>query len=206
MLDFTYDQLKVQFARLANLVSPEALRREFSSFVLDTGKPLAPGLRSFAKVEKGIMTYTEAPAYTPGVVGTIVHITDGSVVRAVGGGIIAMAKFSFHHQTMNTFSNALGVDAVEWVTPDESLSCDPSNPTVFVQQREISVREGTEVPDFSIAGHTTPTPVSVTAPVAAEVAGYMSGNKFIGKIVAQSYFAAANVDIRVCANIELLLR
>lgn len=130
-LAFTYEDLRNSLQVLANLVSPDALRRDFPGFVPDTGMPLAPGLRSFAKVEKGKLTYTEAPDFAPGVVGTIVHITEGSVVRASGGGIVALVKPSFHHKNFAAFSDAIEATELEFFTSDESLSCDPSCPTIF---------------------------------------------------------------------------
>src|ERR1035437_929723 len=45
LLHFKYDELDNGFQTLANLLSPDSLRRNFRDFVLDTGKPLAPGLR-----------------------------------------------------------------------------------------------------------------------------------------------------------------
>ena len=205
-LAFTYDQLQDNLQTLANSVSPDALRRNFPDFVLDTGRPLAPGLRSFAKVERGSLTYTEAPDFVPGLVGTIVHITEGSVVRVSGGGIVALVKPSFHHRNFTAFSDAIGATVTEVVTSDEVLSLDPLRPTIFSHQREIVVKEGTEVPDLLVSGRTTPALVSVSADAAVVIAGYMCENKFIGKLVACSRVPEANIAFRICANIELILR
>lgn len=68
------------------------------------------------------------------------------------------------------------------------------------------MKEGTEVPDYLISGRTIPAAVSVTADAALRVAGYVSGNKFFGKLVTRSYVPIVNVEFQISADIELLLR
>ena len=205
LLSFSYDQLPSRFQSLANVVSPDALRRNHPKLEIDVGKPLAPGLRSFAKVEKGKLTYTESPPYIENVVGLTVHLTEGSIVRSEGGGIVALIKPSFHHSSMSQFSQAIDATEVELTTADEVISSDPENPTVFTQVREITVEKGTPVPSFSSFA-TTIAPVSASGITLIEVSGYVAGTKFIGSLVARSLVPSAKVTFRICADIELTLR
>jgi hypothetical protein len=63
LLAITFAELDGKFNQLMDLVSPDALRRRFPKYELDAGQPLAPDLRSFAKVVHGQLVYTETPPF-----------------------------------------------------------------------------------------------------------------------------------------------
>ncbi len=48
ILSLAYEEFDGKFQQLTNLLSPEALTRDFPMMQVDTGPPLAPGLRSLA--------------------------------------------------------------------------------------------------------------------------------------------------------------
>ena len=45
VLSLSYDEFDSEFARLENVLGPEALQRDFSDTQPDVGPPIAPGLR-----------------------------------------------------------------------------------------------------------------------------------------------------------------
>jgi Type I restriction enzyme R protein N terminus (HSDR_N) len=205
LLAFTYEQLPAVFQSLANIVAPDALRRDHPTLTIDVGRPLAPGLRSFAKVAKGKITYTESTPFIESVVGMTVHLTEGSVVRAEGGGIMILIKPSFHHATITQFSEAIDATEVELITTDETISTDQARPTIFTQVREIAIDEGTPVPNFASFA-TVPAAVSVRSAAAVAVSGFVVGTKFVGSLVVRSFVPTANITVQICADIELYLQ
>ena len=57
ILAYTWEQREGKFELVRNLVAPDALKNHFPDTEIDTRKPLALGLRSFAKVEVGTFKY-----------------------------------------------------------------------------------------------------------------------------------------------------
>lgn len=204
LLSFTYEELPALFQTLENLVGPEAVRRNHPEVIIDVGKPLAPGLRSFAKVERGKLTYTESPPFIDSIVGLTVHLTEGSVVRAEEG-IITLIKPSFHHASITQFSESIEATEVELFTRDETISLDPNNPTIFRQVREIAIEEGVEIPSLTSSTVVT-APVPIRTVVTVEVSGYISGTKFIGSLVARTLVPSTKIAFRICADVELSLK
>lgn len=204
-LEFRYDDLPAQFQRLSNLVSPAAMVRNNPDFVLDAGLPLAPGLRSFAKVESGKMTYTKLPSFGEDVVGWSVHFLEGSVVRRKEGGILALVKPSFHKPSLTAFMEAVKATEMELVTSDGVISSDATKPSVFSQSRDLEIAKGTPVPFFK-TDSTIPAQVSVRSQMTAEVTGYLRETTFIGKLVGRSTVPVVNIPFEVCADVEFTLR
>lgn len=206
LLAFRYDELSKYIHALKNLLSPDSLRRDFPDFVLDVGMPLAPGLRSFAKIEKGTMTYKNVPSDIPGFAGIVVHINDGSLVRVPGGGIMIVLKPSLHHENLNAFLAAIKAKETVLCTKAEVISSDPHDPTIFSQDREIDVEKGTEVPDPGGSVRTSPAPVSAHALVSAELKAYIEGAKIFGLLIARAYVPAADRRFEVVTEVELSVR
>lgn len=204
LLKFTYEELAEKFDALQNLIGPEALRREYPDFVIDVGKPLAPGLRSFAKVQMGKLTYTKAPPGVNGIVGLVVHLIGGSLIRRSEGGIEAIVVPSFHNKALSDFSAAIDALKVELATEAETISCDESAPTIFRGTREIAVAEGVTVPSFESLA-TTHAIRSVRSEVEAIVTGSMKGKTFTGSLIARATNSHLVVPVEIGANIELTL-
>ena len=203
LIAFKLEELENHFHKLANLVSPGGLRLSHPGFVLDAGMPLAPGLRSFAKIV-GKMTYTECPPFMENVVGLSVHLTDGSLVRRQEGGISMFVAPSWHHQNMNDFQNVIAPQ-LELDCEADAISTDSMHPTVFRHSREIVVPQGTSIPSFSSLTATQVTPATVRSKVAVTLCGHLEGKDFRGKLEAHSFAPAVQLPFRICANIELKL-
>lgn len=205
LLAFSYEELSANFQKLQNIVAPASMRRDHPKLEIDVGKPLAPGLRSYAKIVAGKMTYTESPPFVENIVGLTVHLPSGSVIRRAEGGMVAFVRPSFHHQNLTQFTAAIDATELELTSTDEEISRDPAKPTVFTQSREIAVKQGTPVPNFS-SFTTTPAAMAVDSRITTSVSGYLQGETFIGFLVAVSYIPSVDFSFRICAEVELTLR
>lgn len=130
VLVFEYGELAGKFQTLHNLLSPDALKGYFPTFVLDTGLPLGVGLRSFAKVVKGSFTYTSATPPTPGmgIVGMNASSDEGAVERSEGQ-ILAYLKLRGNYRQFDEVNRALGLDILNMMSTDAVVSVDPNEPT-----------------------------------------------------------------------------
>ena len=204
LISFRFEELETNFQKLANLVSPSGLRLSHPGFELDAGMPLAPGLRSFAKIEAGKMTYTECPPFGENVVGLSVHLTDGSLVRRKEGGISMFVTPSWHHQRMTDFQNAIAPQ-LELECEADAISTDSLHPTVFKHRREIVVTQGTSIPSFNSLTVNQVAPATVRSEVEVVLCGHLEGKIFRGKLEAYSFAPAIQTPFRICADFELRL-
>lgn len=202
ILAFEYKDLEEYIQRLKNVVSPDSLRRSHPAFVIDTGKQLAPGLRSFAKLHSGKVTYTKCPPIGENIVGYIVHLTEGSVVRREEGGISVYIGPSFHHGGLNAFSDAIEAAQIELITQDESISTNPDCPTIFKYEREVVIREGTPVPSFTPL-HADIATAEIRILVQVKVSGFLDKNIFSGELVTHSIVPPLTEPFRFCAKVVL---
>lgn len=194
------------FQRLFNVVSPDALRLSYPEFVNDVGPPLAPGLRSFANVESGTLAYTNLPDFMPKMEGFVVHINKGSIIRNYERGIVALITPSFHDRSLTEFAKAIQATELDLTSTDEAISTDPLNPTVFVQERDIRVAEGTPVPTLTSFNTNVPAITHVSSRVRIEVSSYLREKQFLGKLVAQILVAGIPEPFFVRGDIALILR
>jgi len=143
---FSYSNVDTQaFHVVSNILGPDALKRDFAAYVLDTGLPLGPGLRSFAKLINGNATYTSCKPSLPGVslVGLNNHVREGSVERTEDGQIAAFIKFGSSHQQMDQLLAQINLDVFEVSTLEKSISNDPQNPTTFSSLIHTKIPKGT---------------------------------------------------------------
>lgn len=133
VLSFSHEELRERLPILANVLSPDSLKRDFPTYVLDVGRPLAPGLRSFAKINNGWFTYTACRPQLPRtpLVGLKVHFSGGSIERTEGGKIALFLRVSSPYQQIDDFLRSMRFDQFEMESDGDVLSTDPHAPTVL---------------------------------------------------------------------------
>jgi len=184
-----YKTLKENFHSLNNLLSPESLKRDYPDFVLDTGKPLASGFRSFAKIEFGKINYTQNSfGYAP-LNGMNIFVSEGSLERLEDGGLVAYLKTQSPFQQMQELNKILGMEAFEIISADEKISETPSKPTVFSCDINYVIPRGTPLFNFTTGSHQAALQ-DITVNNHTEARGYLSGNNFSG-----DFFASLNLSI-----------
>ncbi len=153
VLTIEYHSLKENLHSLNNILSPESLKRDYPDFVLDTGKPLAPGFRSFAKIEFGKINYTENSFGHAPLNGMNIFVSEGAIQRLEDGGLVAFLKTESPFQQMQELNKILGMEAFEIFTTDEEISETPSKPTVFSCDINYVIPKGTQLYDFTTGRH-----------------------------------------------------
>ncbi len=184
ILAFSYEQLEDHFQTLKNLLGPDSLRRDFGAVRLDVGRPLGRGLRSFAKIASGSMTYTDHTGpipMPPHLSGLTLHLVEGAVERYEGK-IFAYLKVRSSHRQLTELTRTLGIENFELSTDAADISTDSAHPTVFQGPLDWTIPAGTPVFDI-VSGTTQATPVSILAQTVTTARGALVGRQFHGAFV-----------------------
>lgn len=202
ILSLSYSTLKDNYQKFVNILSPESLKRDYPNFVLDTGRPLAPGFRSFAKIEFGKINYSNNSLGHAPLNGMNIFVSEGAVQRLEEGGIAAYLKTESPFEQMQALNKMLGMEAFEIFTTDEVISETPSNPTVFSCEINFVIPQGSQLYDFTTGEHRMAL-LDINVKTYTEAKGYLSGNKFSGEFLATVNFSIIPAPISMHGNFEI---
>jgi hypothetical protein len=176
ILSLPYERLEDEFASVANILSPQAMLRTWPEVVIDTGRPLGPGLRSFASVTGGHFSYgsSDTHAGMPLLREMLFTVTAGAVQRSEDGGIIAHIVTKSPLQSAQRLNERIGTDKMELSCADEEISADPQRPSVFTSDKIFAIPEGEVVAGFAM-------PQTITARSETRAEGYLDGSVFKGR-------------------------
>lgn len=202
VLSLDYSNLKSNFQILSNILSPESLKRDYPDFVLDTGKPIAPGFRSFVKIISGKINYSENSLGHAPLKGMNIFVSEGAVQREERGGMVAYLNTESPFQQMQELNKMLGMESFEIFTNDEVISDSPTKPTVFSCEIKYVIPRGTRLYDFTTGRHNISS-IDLNVNTRTEARGFLSGNKFSGEFIASFNFSALPMPISMNGNFEI---
>jgi hypothetical protein len=180
LLSVNYDDLTNDFQKISNLVSPEALMRDYPDYQIDVGKSLVPGSRSFAKIINGSITYENNSWGLPNLIGMTVAIKGGSVERKEGGGILAYLETLSPYDALQKLNERLGLGKFEVFCKDDELSIHPSKPSIFLNELIVEIPAGERLLNMLTWQEVVTTvPIKIYSKTIA--AGHYDGEKFLGK-------------------------
>jgi hypothetical protein len=145
LLSIQYPEFDDRFDEIGNLLLPKSIRREFWTLVVDTGKPLGPGLRSIVRVTGGQIEYLDNSWNLPYLKNFILAITGGSIERNENNQMVAIIKTLSPYASFQKLNERLGMHEIEAISTDEVVSIDPNNPTRFVSRRTVVFPQGETV-------------------------------------------------------------
>lgn len=152
-------------AKLASMLTPAAIRRDWSPRKVDLGRPLADGLRSEVALTGGYSRYTDfrwtsnlsiptqlaEPLERVSAMfrdGYRSHLTGGNVRRDGSGRIVACCRWAFPHDAMLNFAQQKGLLDVEYTALDVDVSTNRNSPTVFDLAKDVAVNRGDPLYDL----------------------------------------------------------
>lgn len=180
VLFLEYSTLKDNFHTLNNILSPASLKRDYPDFVLDTGKPIAPGFRSFAKIEFGKINYTQNSFGHAPLNGMNIFVSEGAIQRLEEGGLVAYLKTESPFQQMQELNKILGMETFEIICADEEISANQSKPSVFLCDINYVIPKGTQLYNFTTGGYQVAMQ-DIAVTTYTEARGYLSGDDFSGE-------------------------
>lgn len=179
VLSIPYDRLEADWQVLDNLLGPEALTRDFPNIILDVGRPIAPGLRSIARITNGIIRFEKSSFPLPAITELQHSIWDGAVERNEEGMLVAFLRTSGPSRSLQALNERLGLDAFEMFCSDAQISIDPSLPSMFTHQNVVKIPAGERLLDLSTWREVV-TPAPVHCKIRATAIGSFCDGVFSG--------------------------
>lgn len=204
ILAFKYDEIESQWTTIKNILTPDSIRLKFPKYELDVGEPLASGLRSNARVESGTQSYIEVPPWLASAQELTIHFSEGSLTRTATGTILLLLRPSHPYKVMTEFQKTL-VEVLELESAARTISIDPNSPTIFTSYLENVIKKGTPVPSPIVLNQSVLAVSDITVRVNVEMGAYISGNKFIGDLIARSTTTEGH-PFQIRTHMELILR
>lgn len=173
LLEIPYERFERDFDQINNLLSPDAMLRNWPEVSIDVGKPLAPGMGSLVRVAAGTFRY--GSLNIPGAVlqELIFNVTGGTIERDENGKLVAFIKTQSPLASAQELNVRLGYDRMELVSEEESVSTDPENPTTFHSRQQLHIPAGSQALGFRF-------PESYVVDAVTVARGHLAGNEFAG--------------------------
>ncbi|MEL6828044.1 MAG: hypothetical protein AAFN91_17485 [Pseudomonadota bacterium] len=191
-------------AKLENVLSPTALRRDLRPREIDLGLSIGGGLRSSVQIIGGNVVYdygawdilecppgTEAimlsqlDQQTPISAGSKFSVDSGSVQRSAKGAIVAKIKWDSPYEQMDAFMQAKGLFDLNYVCLDPQISTDPASPSTFDYFFDMRLEHGEDVFDM-MQRETTIAQLPVIAESYGQASGFLEGNLFKGQFQSET--------------------
>jgi len=139
MLVLSFTELRADPARLANVLGPAALKRDHPTPPIDLDPPLAPGLRSVARIVSGFAELHRCVPPAPFLDQLAFQIAEGALERSESGTLLAYMISRSPFRTINALNARLGLDRLELLSESNVLSTDEDHPTIFRQTIRVTL-------------------------------------------------------------------
>ncbi len=148
ILTLLYAEISGGMERLANLIGPQAIRRDHPRVTPDSGEPIGPGLRSVTRIVSGFVEFADCEPPIPLLAELTLYITEGAIERNEDGHLIAYVQSRSPFRSVNQLNERLGLNQLELVSQDSVLSTNSDSPTIFRQQIEVVLPAGATFPNL----------------------------------------------------------
>lgn len=191
-------------AKLDNVLSPTALRRDMRPKEIDLGLSIGGGLRSSVEITGGHVVYSygawdilECPPGTEAMVLSHLHlqnpisegskfsVNSGSVQRSATGAIVAKVKWDSPYEQMDAFMQAKGLFDLNYVCLDPQISTDPASPSTFDYFFGMRLEHGDEVFDMMQRAMTI-AQLPAVSEAYGQASGFLEGNQFKGQFQSET--------------------
>jgi len=194
IFECTYEELAESLVTLANLLSPASLLRDHPTQEVDTGKPIGPGLRSIVRITSGHIKYTKLSVPIPPLQQMIMSVTDGSVERQADGTLAAHLWTLVPIQSLQELNVRLGLDQIQLTSSSNTVSIDPSAPSVFEGQTKSILPKGMVV--LNLMDWTeTELPFNINVAVQTRAVGFLNESVFTGEFYASIEYVEFGAEI-----------
>lgn len=204
LLSLNYEELETKFQLLTNLLSPEALMRDFPSLEVDVGLPIASGLRSIARITNGMIRYEQNSLGLALLNDLQVAITSGAVEREESGRLIAFLKTASPSRFLQELNERLGLAQFEMISEHTQLSTDIQSPTVFSSRNTIILPAGEEALDLT-TWRRTKLLMNITCDVTVKAQGVYKERLFSGVFESILRYHEFGLDVALSGSFEIHL-
>ncbi len=131
ILRISYNELKTSLGTLGSLLAPESLLRDHPVKEADVGEPIAPGLRSIARITNGSIVLEKNSLNMSAMTGFTIAVVNGSVERNSDGHLEAHLETIVPFQSLQKLNEKLGLHRFKMVSREETSLGNSQEPTVF---------------------------------------------------------------------------
>ncbi|MDF1613846.1 type I restriction enzyme HsdR N-terminal domain-containing protein [Desulfurivibrio dismutans] len=204
VLSLTYEQLESDFQVLSNLVSPDALLRDFPDVGIDVGVPIAPGLRSIARITNGFIRYEANSLGSPMLSELQNGIREGAIERDSNGTLVVFLKTGGPSSSLQELNERLGLSIFEMTSPDTQLSSDPSHPTLLTYAHRVILPAGEKLLDLNTWKHIQ-LPQNITCDVCSRASGVFENRIFSGRFMTDMHYLESGMTVNMSGSFEVHL-
>jgi hypothetical protein len=202
LLRLTHQELESRFPEVAAYLGPDAIARHHPNHLESAGKPLAPGLRSFARVSSGTISYDHSTLSQPLLSQMQVSIVDGTLRRDTSGRIQVQLQTRGPFREVQERIEQLGLSVQTYETDDEYLSLLAGEPTTLTFFADMAVPVAMDPQSYKPVPMESPPHVRVHA----RAIGHLSNEVFSGRFVNEMTFYWPDGEFKAIAEGTFQLR
>jgi hypothetical protein len=204
VLSLEYEGLEADFQLLANVLGPPALVRDFPSVEIDTGLPIAPGLRSVARITNGFIRYTQSNLDLQVLTEFQNNISQGAIERDERGQMIAFVQATGPVRSLQELNERLGLSRFEMTSEASQLSIDPAVPTRFSYNNRIILPKGERVLNI-LDWQYLSLPFNITCDIGVDANGYFANHLFSGSFDTKMRYTELPLNVELSGTFEIYL-
>ena len=185
ILALSYSELADAVSRLANVIGPQAIRRDHPRVDIDSGEPIGPGLRSVVRIVSGFIEFAECRPPVPLLAELTLSISEGAIERNEDRELVVYVQGRSPFRSVNELNKRLGLNQLELVSTDSTLSVNVELPTVFRQEVTVVLPTGATFPNLLGTGDLV-LQQNLTCDSVTVASGVLHGTRLVGRFL-QSY-------------------
>ncbi len=144
----SYEDFEARFDEIANILSPNAMRRNWHDIEIDTGKPISENLGSMAQISGGYFRYTSMKPLNPILTELFFTVTSGVIMRNENGNLVGIVNTRSPIFSAQKLSERIGTDKTEFESNEMIISTDSLAPTVFTSFSTFVIPRGERMFNF----------------------------------------------------------
>jgi hypothetical protein len=137
IFNLRYEEFGESLKKLENVIGPAAIRRDYPIIEIDIEEPLGPGLRSKARIIRGLIRLFSHDARFRGVDGLTLTIVGGAVFRDEKGCVSCTVDTCAPIVEMQAINEKLGLESMRMSSEALLLSTSPASPTLLVSKKSV---------------------------------------------------------------------
>lgn len=206
ILSLTYEQLNspTDYRTIENILSPASILRDHPEYQIDTGIPLGPGLRSFARVTNGLVRYENNSLGLAVLNELQTSISEGALERDEENRMVAFMKTIGPSRSLQELNERLGLTSFEMTSDNRELSTDLKQPTIFYYENTVRFPAGEQLLDLNSWKHIT-LASNLTCNVKAKAIGTLIDHTFSGVFMTNMSYLEARINIEMTGSFYIHL-
>lgn len=204
ILTIPYGDLEAQLGRIADVLGPQALLRDFPKKDVAPLDPIGPGLRPVVRIANGLIQYDRNSLGSPALNELQSSIAEGAVERDENGCLVAWLRTVAPMRSFQELNERLGLTSFEMLSSDRYLSIDPQKPTTFENRQTVTLPAGEKIFDISRGQYMT-LQTNLICDTETRAQGVLHGLVFTGRFWSQLRYQNLGATIVLEGRFEIHL-